>query len=200
MLDHLRRIWRGGEWVAGIAAVLMLLVSCSPTTPPAATNEATPPPEASPTPATTSSEPGAVESAIVARYLAFWGAVAEAADPPDPGHPALDETAADPQLEQLQGVLARDLEQGRFRRVVGTHNPEVRELLDGGAAAVVDDCVELDPEDGTYDAETGERISEPTEPGYRELLEARLELIEGEWKVVNVNVVEEDSECEPAAP
>jgi hypothetical protein len=199
MLDHLRRIWRGGEWVLGTAAVLLALASCFPNTPPAATNEATPAPEASPTPRITSPAPDAVESAIVARYLAFWEAVAEAADPPDPDHPALEESAADPQLEQLRGVLADDREQGRFRRVVGTHSPEVRELLDSAAAAVVDDCAQLDPEDGTYDAETRERISEPTEPGYRELLEARLELIGGEWKVVNINVVEEDSECEPAA-
>lgn len=142
-------------------------------------------------------DPAEVE--VVGAYLAFWEAVAEAADPPDPDHAALEATTADPQLEQLREIFVEDLEQGRFRRVVGTYHPEVRALLDAGAAAVVDDCVEVDPEDGTYDAETGERISEPGEPGYRELLEARLELIGGTWKVVNINVVEGDSECEPAA-
>ncbi len=64
---------------------------------------------------------------------------------------------------------------------------------------MVDDCAELDPQGGLFDARTGQRVEGTGQPGDRDLVEARLELIGGTWKVVNVNVVEEDSACEPGA-
>ena len=144
-------------------------------------------------------EPSEAEDDPVAAYLAFWDAVEAAGNPPDPDHPDLEATAADPQLSQLRNVLSDYRQQGHLRRGDNEHHPELRQLLDDERAAIVDDCSELDPEGGLYDAETGERIEGGGEPGDRELLEARLELIDGTWKVANVNVVEEDSTCEPSA-
>lgn len=133
--------------------------------------------------------------AVIRAYLDFWDAVEAATDPPDPEHPDLLATAAGLQLEQLQEVIAGYREDGYVRRGDHEHHPSIREFLDGGSAAVVDDCNVLDSEAGLYDAETGERVEGGGEPGDRELLEARLELVDGAWKVVNVNVVEEDSTC-----
>lgn len=138
-----------------------------------------------------------VEAEVVSAYLAFWEAVGAAADPPDPDHPDLEATAADPQLSQLRRILSQYREQGYVRRGEHQRNPVIRAFVDEGRAVVIDDCSELDPEAGLYDAETGELVEGGSEPGDRELLEARLELIDGSWKVVNFNVVDGGSECEP---
>ncbi|MDP8927993.1 MAG: hypothetical protein M3O70_05265 [Actinomycetota bacterium] len=138
-------------------------------------------------------------AAVLSQYVAFWDAVTAASDPPNPDHPALAATAAGPQLEQLRRILSRYREQGYVRRGQARRHPTLRQILDGGSAAVVDDCSELDPEGGLFDLKTGKRVEGGGEPGNRELLETRLELNAGTWKVVNVNVVEENSACRPGA-
>lgn len=148
-----------------------------------------------------SAEPSPVstDAAVLSQYLAFWEAVTAASERADPHYPALEETTAGPQLEQLRRILTRYREQGRVRRGQGTHHGVVRQIVDDGRAAVVDDCAEVDPAGGLFDAQTGERVESGGEPGQRQLLEARLELLGGNWKVVNVNVVEERSACQPIA-
>lgn len=159
-----------------------------------------------PTPTVASTSPGGTaaspapantEERITAAYVAFWDAVEAASDPPDPDHPLLIETTADPQLGQLREVLAEYREDGYVRRGDDTHHVTLRDIVDDGMTAIVDDCVELDPEGGLFDAETGERVSGGAEAGERQLAEARLELIGGVWKVVNVNVTEDSSSCAP---
>lgn len=151
----------------------------------------------SPLQAGPSPTPTSTEERIATAYLAFWDAVEAASNPADPDHPRLAETAADPQLGQLREVLAGYREDGYIRRGDDTHYVKLLEIVDNGLAAIVDDCVELDPDGGLFDAESGERISGGADPGERQLAEARLELIGGIWKVVNVNVVEESSSCDP---
>jgi hypothetical protein len=142
--------------------------------------------------------PAEIAAEVRDRYLAFWDAVWSAADPPDPGHPGLAETAAGAHLEGLQAQLTQLRDEGQVRRGRGTENPVVTYVTDHDTEAFVSDCVEENPEGGVYDAQSGERIEGGTAPGQRTLLETRLELIEETWRVVNVRVVEEDSSCVPA--
>jgi hypothetical protein len=142
--------------------------------------------------------PAEIADEVRDRYLAFWDAVWSAADPPDPDHPGLAETAAGTHLEGLQAQLTQLRDEGQVRRGRGTENPVVTYLTDQDTAALVSDCVEENPDGGVYDAQSGERIEGGTAPGQRTLLETRLELIEETWRVVNVRVVEEDSSCVPA--
>ena len=65
--------------------------------------------------------------------------------------------------------------------------------------AYVRDCRELDPQGGIYDAETGEMVQGGAEPGERSLWEARLEVADGAWKVVDADLKEEGSRCDPAS-
>jgi hypothetical protein len=142
--------------------------------------------------------PAEIAAEVRDGYLAFWDAVWSAADPPDPDHPGLAETAAGAHLQGLQAQLTQLRDSGQVRRGRGTENPVVTYVTDHDTAALVSDCVEENPEGGVYDAQSGERIEGGTAPGQRTLLETRLELIEETWRVVNVRVVEEDSPCVPA--
>ena len=141
--------------------------------------------------------PAKIADEVRDRYLAFWDAVWSAADPPDPDHPGLAETAAGTHLEGLQAQLTQLRDEGQVRRGRGTENPVVTYVTDQDTAALVSDCVEENPDGGVYDAQSGERIEGGTAPGQHTLLETRLELIEETWRVVNVRVVEEDSSCVP---
>jgi hypothetical protein len=141
--------------------------------------------------------PAEIAAEVCDRYLAFWDAVWSAADPPDPDHPGLADTAAGAHLEDLRAQLSQLRDAGRVRRGRGTENPVVIYVTDYDATALVSDCVEEDPDDGVYDARSGERLEGGTAPGQRTLLETRLDVVEGAWRVVNVRVVEEDSSCVP---
>jgi hypothetical protein len=141
--------------------------------------------------------PSEIATEVRDRYLAFWDAVWSAADPPDPGHPGLADTAAGDHLAGLEAQLTQLRDDGQVRRGRGTENPVVEYVTDHDAAAVVSDCVEEDPDGGIYDATSGERIEGGTAPGQLTLLETRLEVIDDAWRVVNVRVVEEDSSCVP---
>lgn len=132
------------------------------------------------------------------RYLAFWNAVSTAGSPPDPDHPDLADTAADEQLDGLREQLTGFRDAGQEIRDETVSHPEAVQMSDGDSVAVVRDCRELDPEGGIYDTETGELVHGGAEPGQRDLWETRLELIDDTWKVVDADLIEEDSGCEPA--
>ena len=143
--------------------------------------------------------PSAIAETVEDDYLAFWDAVWDAADPPDPDHPGLAATAAGDHLSGLQAQLTKLEENGNVRRGRGTEHPVVVLVTAADTQALVRDCVEENPETGVYDAATGELVEGGTDPGQRTLLEGRLELLEGSWRVTSVRVEEEDSSCEPAA-
>ena len=141
--------------------------------------------------------PSDIAGVVEDRYLAFWDAVWSAADPPDPDHPGLVDTAAGEHLAGLQAQLTQLRDDGRVRRGRGTENPLVAYVTARDSEAVVRDCVEENPDGGLYDTATGERVEGGTEEGQRTVLESRLEVIDDLWKVVDVRVVEEDSSCVP---
>ncbi len=69
--------------------------------------------------------PSEIAAEVRDRYLAFWDAVWSAADPPDPEHPGLTDTAAGAHLERLQAQLTQFRDDGQVRRGRGTENPIV---------------------------------------------------------------------------
>ena len=144
--------------------------------------------------------PEDIAAAVEDRHLAFWAAVNAAGRPPDPDHPDLADTAAGEQLAGLQDRLAQFLDEGYEVRDESVSHPQAVQISEGDTVAMVRDCRDLDPEGGVYDAETGELVQGGAHPGQRDLWETRLELIDGVWKVVDADQIEEDSECEPATP
>lgn len=143
--------------------------------------------------------PDGIAGAVAARYLEFWAAVADAGRPPNPDHPALAETAAGEQLAGLRDRLAQFRDDGLEVRGDHTSHPAVTRVSKGDTVAYVRDCRELDPQGGIYDAETGEMVQGGAEPGERSLWEARLELADKAWKVVDADLKEEGSRCDPTS-
>jgi hypothetical protein len=143
--------------------------------------------------------PAEIAAVVEDRYLAFWDAAWAAADPPDPDHHGLSETAAGDYLEGLKAQLALLRDRGQVRRGRGTENPVTVYVTGHDEQALVRDCVQENPEGGVYDAASGELVDGGGEPSELTLLEARLEVIDELWRVVNVSVVEEGSSCSPDA-
>jgi hypothetical protein len=141
--------------------------------------------------------PATLAADVEDRYLAFWDAAWDASDPADPDHRGLLQTAAGDYLDALRAQLAQLQEAGHVRRGRGIENPTTVYVTGHDQEALVRDCVEENPDGGVYDAATGELVDAGESPGDRTLLEARLEVIEDAWRVVNVRVVEEDSACVP---
>lgn len=121
------------------------------------------------------------EDEVLAAYFAFWDAFFEAADPPNPDHPALERVATGEQLERLRELFAEDLRESRVRRGGPEFHPEVTELTED--SATVRDCY-LDAA-GIYDSDTGERL----DPGDEYVL-ALVTLIstDGVWKVAETSL------------
>lgn len=140
--------------------------------------------------------PDEIAGAVAGRYLEFWSAVADAGRPPNPDHPGLNETAGGEQLAGLRERLAQFRDDGLEVRGEHSSHPEVTRVTQGDTVAYVRDCRELDPEGGIYDADTGELVQGGADPGERSLWEARLELVDGVWKVVDADLMEEGSGCE----
>lgn len=140
--------------------------------------------------------PDDIAGEVAARYLEFWSAVADAGRPPNPDHPGLNETAGGEQLAGLRDRLAQFRDEGLEVRGEHTSHPVVTRVSGEDTVAHVQDCRALDPEGGIYDAETGELVQGGADPGERSLWEARLELIDGSWKVIDADLKEEGSGCE----
>lgn len=143
--------------------------------------------------------PDEMATVVEGRYVAFWEAVTAAGAGADPDHAALAETTAGGQLDGLRDALARFRDEGLEVRDESVPHPEAVRLWSSDTVAIVRDCRELDADGGVYDAETGELVEGGAEPGQRALWETRLEIIDGAWKVVDADEIEEDSACEPAA-
>lgn len=140
--------------------------------------------------------PDDIAGAVAARYLEFWAAVADAGRPPNPDHAGLNETAGGEQLAGLRERLAQFRDEGLEVRGEHTSHPVVTRVSGEDTVAYVRDCRELDPDGGIYDAETGELVQGGADPGERSLWEARLELVDGSWRVVDADLEEEGSGCE----
>jgi hypothetical protein len=123
---------------------------------------------------------------VLADYTAATEAVQAAFDPPDPQHPDLLATHAGPQLERYQTRLAEYQIEGRSDVLVSKEtNPQVISVDD--ITAVVEDCL---TEVLQYtDTVTREPQGEPRT--YTVLIRDDLELVDGNWKVVDGRTVEE---------
>jgi hypothetical protein len=141
--------------------------------------------------------PRELAAVVEDRYLGFWDAAWDASDPADPDHRGLPEMATGDYLTTLRAQLTQLKEAGHVRRGRGTENPFTVYVTNHDEEALVRDCVEESPDGGVYDAMSGDLVDEGEPPGERTLLEARLQVIDDEWRVANVRVLEEDSACIP---
>lgn len=142
--------------------------------------------------------PSEIAVELESRYLAFWDAIATAGQPPDPDHPDLADTASGEQLEGLRARLSDFRDAGYEVRDDSTPHPRAVRLSHDDTVAMVRDCRELDPAGGVYDAETGKMVDGGAEPGQHALWETRLELLDSRWMVVDADLTEEESACDPA--
>lgn len=146
--------------------------------------------DAAPAPTTTTTT--RVEEAVLDAYLAFWDAFALAADPPNPDHPALAETATGEQLERLRTLFAERRDDGIAADPGDTRQrPRVVEVT--RSRATVADCW-LD-EGVMTDAQTGALISDRKIWTEGEFVLVR---IDSAWKVQSSSITErgEDRPCE----
>lgn len=143
--------------------------------------------------------PADLAAEIEDRYLDFWAALNAAGRPPNPDHPDLAATASGDQLDGLREQIAGFRNDGYEVRDATVSHPVATQISRGDTVAMVSDCRDLDPEGGIYDSDTGEMIRGGAELGQRDRWETRLELIDGDWKVVDADLIEGDSACEPAA-
>ncbi len=127
--------------------------------------------------------PSEFESAAIAGYEAYYEAVAEFWDPPDPSSPLIDEVLVDPRRSSIVALLEEHADRGVAFRSDPTTHPEVIEVR-STTEVVILDCYEPAATDGVFDLETGERL--PDEPairdGQRNLRSAVMILDEGRWK------------------
>ncbi len=132
---------------------------------------------------------------VEARYVAFWDAVADAGNPPNPDHPRLTQVAGGEQLDGLRARLRDFKDKGYEVRDASISHPTVTQVSHRDTVARVRDCRELDPDGGVYDASTGELVDGGARQGQHALWAVRLEKIDGAWKVVDADLAEEDSAC-----
>ena len=113
-------------------------------------------------------------------YRAFWDAYLAAADPMNPTHPGLAEHATGEQLMSVQSAFLAFRSAGHVIR--GTYDLAPEVVSFDGTTAVISDC--YDDATGVYDAETGAR-QDADDPRRHEVT-ARLERVDGAWKVAQV--------------
>ena len=128
--------------------------------------------------------PSEMAEAAIGGYDAYYDAIEVFWDPPDPDHPLIDQVLADPQRAFIVGLLEEHAARGAALRGHPQTHPEVIEVL-GVNQIVILDCFEPSLDFGLYDIETGERLSDepPVREGQRNLRSAVMVLIEGAWKV-----------------
>lgn len=127
--------------------------------------------------------PAEMAADAIAGYEAYYDAVDEFWDPPDPEHPLISAVLAEPRLSNVISLLEEHEAQGVAFRTSPIIHPEVIEVR-SPTELVILDCYEPDPADGLYDLATGERLpDEPTiREGQRNLRSAVMVFEDGRWK------------------
>ena len=128
--------------------------------------------------------PEEMAEAALASYEAFYDGWAEFWDPPDPGHPLLDQVLADPQKTLIVDLIAEHETRGAALRGRPTTYPEVIEVR-GPTELVILSCLEPDPSYGLYDLDTGARLGDvPVVRAGQRNLESAVMVLDGDrWKV-----------------
>lgn len=135
-------------------------------------------------PATTEAEPASEEEQILDAYRRAWANVNVVLDPPDPGHPALDELHTGEVRDNWQAYAADLLARGRADR--GGHQLEpVLESVEGDRA-VITDCYRSQGD--IVDRATGEVVE-----SYADEAQIRMQMqrVDGIWKQAAYEVVAE---------
>ena len=127
--------------------------------------------------------PAEMAADAIAGYEAYYDAVNEFWDPPDPGHPLISDVLAEPRLSNVISLLEEHEARGVAFRTSPITHAEVIEVR-SATELVILDCYEPDPADGLYDLATGERLpDEPTiREGQRNLRSAVMVFENGRWK------------------
>lgn len=140
--------------------------------------------------------PAGMASDAIEGYEAYYEAIPEFWNPPDPDHPILSDLLAEPRLSGIKEVLAEHAQRGVTLRSQPTTHPEIIEVR-SSTEVVVLDCYEPGPDDGVYDIASGERLQdEPVvRPGQRNLRSAVMVFDDGRWKASDFQG-QVDHECE----
>lgn len=140
--------------------------------------------------------PAEVDTAAISAYEGYFDAEDEFWDPPDPNHPLVEETLADPQLSFIIGLLEEHERRGIAFRSDPTVHPEVVEVR-SLTELVILDCSEPGMDDGLYDLASGERLADepPVRARQRDLRSAVMVFEDGKWKASDFQA-QVDYECE----
>jgi hypothetical protein len=134
---------------------------------------------------------------LLAAYATWLEAHSEWYEPPDPEHPLLEATMAEPGLSDMREVLADDRDAGISMRFPHETQAVVTELA--LETARVTDCYAAPDGYGAFDMDSGERrtdIVPAPEPGQLNRTVADLDRTEDGWRVVGWRW-EEQNNCEP---
>jgi hypothetical protein len=127
--------------------------------------------------------PAEMAADAIAGYEAYYDAVNEFWDPPDPEHRLISDVLAEPRLSNVISLLEEHEARGVAFRTSPITHPEVIEVR-SATELVILDCYEPGLADGLYDLDTGERLpDEPTvREGQRNFRSAVMVLENGKWK------------------
>ena len=134
---------------------------------------------------------------LVATYTTWLAGHSEWYQPPDPEHPLLVVTMAEPGLSDMREILADDRDAGISMQFGHDTQAVVSEL--GLGTARVTDCYPAPDGYGAFDVESGERradIIPAPEPDQLNRTVADLERTQDGWRVVGWRW-EEQNNCEP---
>jgi hypothetical protein len=130
--------------------------------------------------------PAEMAEAAIAGYEAYYDAVAQFWDPPDPDSPLIAEVLAEPRRTSITNVLREHADSGVAFRSDPMIHPEVIEVR-STTEVVLLDCYEPSLSDGVFDMQTGERLPDepPIREGQRNLRSAVMVLEDGRWKAAD---------------
>ena len=134
---------------------------------------------------------------LLAAYSAWHDGQREWYQPPDPEHPLLTATMAEPGLSDMRAVLAEDRTAGISMRF--PHQPQAVVTDLGMGSARITDCYVAPDGYGAFDVDSGERRADVVpapEPGQLNRTVADLEQTADGWLVVGWRWEEQNS-CEP---
>ena len=127
--------------------------------------------------------PEEMAAAAISGYEAYYDALREFWDPPDPDHPLISEVLTEPRLGNVVALLEEHESQGVALRSNPMTHPEVIEVRTTTELVILD-CYEPGLEDGLYGLHTGDRLPDepPIREGQRNLRSAVMVLEDGKWK------------------
>lgn len=116
-------------------------------------------------------------AALVTDYEAFWTALLDASDPPDPDNPVLEAHATDEELERARTVLIARRQAGEALR--GSYDHDIAVTTIGDEDAELTDC--LIAQTALFDLRSGTEKSR--DPSLPQSLTVTLRQEAGTWKV-----------------